>query len=117
MKAVAEKDMISKPCTVLRYNVEETTYEDFVNENKVEFDMVFAQPAKVNVKEEYLIYDLISFVGVIGGTMGLCIGFSFRDCAKWGLTYVEKAVVWMLDTPLIQKKIGPRNGKRSRKKY
>ena len=109
--------MILKPCTVLRYNDEETTYENIhVTKNQVEFEIVFAQPTKVNVKEEYLIYDLISFVGVIGGTMGLCIGFSFRDCAKWGLTYIEKAVMWMLDTPLIQKKIGPRNGKRPRKK-
>ena len=89
----------------------------FVNENKVEFAMVFDQPPKVNVKEEYLIYDLISMVGAIGGTMGLCIGFSFRDCSTWVLNYIEKAVMWMLATPSIQKKMGLRNGKRPRKKY
>ena len=29
--------------------------------------------------EEYLIIDSVSMVGSIGGTLGLCIGFSFYD--------------------------------------
>ena len=27
--------------------------------------------------EEYLIYDVISMIGSVGGTLGMCIGFSF----------------------------------------
>ena len=29
------------------------------------------------VYEEYYIYDAISMVGSVGGTLGMCIGFSF----------------------------------------
>ena len=31
------------------------------------------------VNQEYLIYDITGFVGSVGGTLGLFIGFSFRD--------------------------------------
>ena len=29
------------------------------------------------VNEQYLIYDAIGMIGAVGGTMGMCIGFSF----------------------------------------
>ena len=31
------------------------------------------------VHEEYILYDEVAIVGSIGGTLGLFIGFSFRD--------------------------------------
>ena len=34
---------------------------------------------RVRVMEQYLIYDAISMIGSVGGTLGLFIGFSFRD--------------------------------------
>ena len=33
----------------------------------------------VDVKEEYLILDFVAMVGSVGGTLGLCIGFSFSN--------------------------------------
>ena len=36
-------------------------------------------PYEIEVNEEYLILDLIGVIGSIGGTLGLCIGLSFRD--------------------------------------
>jgi hypothetical protein len=33
----------------------------------------------VTVNEEYLIYDIYTFVGSVGGYMGLFVGFSFFD--------------------------------------
>ena len=39
-------------------------------------------PYETLVKEEYLIYDLVSMISAIGGTLGLCIGFSFKECAR-----------------------------------
>ena len=32
--------------------------------------------------QEYLIYDTPGFVGSVGGTLGLFIGFSFRDIVE-----------------------------------
>ena len=34
------------------------------------------------VNQEYLIYDITGFVGSVGGTLGLFIGFSFRDIVE-----------------------------------
>ena len=33
----------------------------------------------VTIYEEYLIYDFIGMVASVGGTIGMFIGFSFRD--------------------------------------
>ena len=38
---------------------------------------MFANPGKVTVNTEYLLYDFISTLGNVGGTLGLFIGFSF----------------------------------------
>ena len=82
--------------------IDETTHDGYVGDNEVEFQMVFAKPVKINVKEEYLIYDMVSMIGAIGGTMGLCIGFSFRDCARWALSYIELSVNWYIDKRTIE---------------
>ena len=34
----------------------------------------------MDVKEEYLILDFVAMVGSVGGTLGMCIGFSFSNC-------------------------------------
>ena len=36
----------------------------------------YLPPATKEVAEEYLIYDIIGVIGAVGGTLGLCIGFS-----------------------------------------
>ena len=38
---------------------------------------------------ELAAYLRILVIGAIGGTMSLCIGFSFRDFNKWALTQLE----------------------------
>ena len=38
---------------------------------------------------ELAAYLCILVIGAIGGTMSLCIGFSFRDFNKWALTQLE----------------------------
>ena len=44
--------------------------------------MMFLNPAMVNVREEYLIYDAVSMISAIGGTLGLCIGISFYNISS-----------------------------------
>ena len=80
------KDRIeAKPCTKLQYKV------TFVK-NQATFIMRFAIPSRVSVNEEYLVYDLVAVVSAIGGTLGLCIGFSFRDATRMCLEWTEKGV-------------------------
>ena len=45
---------------------------------------------EVKVQEEYLIYNEVDVVGIIGGTMGLFIGFSFFDIVNDVIAYISK---------------------------
>ena len=51
------------------------------------------EPPRVKTFEEYLVYDMIAMISAIGGTMGLCIGFSFTEFARITIGFLEKAVV------------------------
>ena len=44
---------------------------------------------KVEIHEEYVLMDAAGVVGGIGGTLGLFIGFSFRDIIGWILQGVK----------------------------
>ena len=67
-----------KPCVKLQYKAETTT-ETVSVEKVAEYKLTFSDPPKVTVREEYLIFDGITMISAIGGTLGLCIGFSFKD--------------------------------------
>ena len=84
------KDILLKPCTKLQYKYEESIYAGH-EIWKLEFEFSFTLPPKVSVKEEYLIYDMVSMISAIGGTMGLCVGFSFRECIDILLDYLERS--------------------------
>ena len=56
---------------------------------KLSFKISFVPP-KVTVFEEYLIYDFVTMISAIGGTMGLCVGFSFFDIMGLLLKLFEK---------------------------
>ena len=80
----------AKPCTKLQYKVVGSTWP--TNKNQATFIMRFAIPSRVSVNEEYLVYDLVAVVSAIGGTLGLCIGFSFRDATRMCLEWTEKGL-------------------------
>ena len=44
--------------------------------NRIDFISYFLPPERKKIAEEYLLYDIIGVIGAVGGTMGLCIGFS-----------------------------------------
>ena len=43
----------------------------------------------VTVFQEYLIYDEISMIGSIGGSLGMCIGFSITNALSFVLNYIQ----------------------------
>ena len=51
--------------------------------------MQLVAPPLVTVKEEYVIYDAVAMISAIGGTMGLCIGFSFSDISSLLIRCIE----------------------------
>ena len=69
-----------KPCTKLQYHVEANMHKNFkLKQRSVIFKFEFSDPARVTVKEEYLLFDMVSMISSIGGTMGLCVGLSFLE--------------------------------------
>ena len=67
----------SGPCTKLEYQVS-SLIESLGQSNEAKFSWSF-DPSKVTVHEEYLIYDFVAMISAIGGTLGLCIRFSFTE--------------------------------------
>ena len=79
-----------KPCTKLQYKYESSMW--LGNKNELNVVIKFPSPPIVKTKQEYLIYDLVSMISAIGGTMGLCIGFSFRECSSFILNCLEQTI-------------------------
>ena len=52
------------------------------------FNYRFAKPGKVILRTEYYLYDFISTLGNVGGTLGLFIGFSFSGTISYVLNFV-----------------------------
>ena len=78
------------PCNKLEFRTKSTINAGFMTmSNETKFKVVF-DPPKMTVHEEYLIYDLIAMISAIGGTLGLCIGFSFANITSTALGYFEK---------------------------
>ena len=42
-----------------------------------------------DVYEEYLVYDTTGIIGSVGGTLGLFVGFSFRDVIFYLIDYLK----------------------------
>ena len=50
---------------------------------------MFDPPEMVTMHDEYLIYDEVSMIGSIGGTLGMCIGFSFTNLMSCFLNFIQ----------------------------
>ena len=74
-------DTCSKACTTFQYTGEmHSQFTGFTNNSRdVYIGYWFNYEDEVEVFEEYLIYEITSVIGSIGGTLGLFIGFSFFD--------------------------------------
>ena len=92
-RAAYDKFRPIQPCTRIEYEAEALTHKIDIKYNQVRFLLHIEKPEKVKVHEEYLIYDMVAMVGAIGGTMGLCIGFSFNDFCSLLLDYLELFIV------------------------
>ena len=79
LSRLMETTKAEKPCTILQYTG--STQISTSGTNMADFWYRFySQEPHVDVKEEYLILDFVAMVGSVGGTLGMCIGFSFSNC-------------------------------------
>ena len=70
----------AKPCNITQYTAD-VEYKDYGFKRAAQsINMVFLyQSSIIKVFEEYPIYDLRGMLGSIGGSLGICVGFSIFD--------------------------------------
>ena len=81
-----EMQKCAKACVIQEYSGTINIFNKWFGTNntlrsKLGIDIYFPTD-EIKVQEEYLIYTLDDIVGIIGGTMGLFLGFSFYDNFK-----------------------------------
>ena len=70
-----------KPCNTVEYKGDVKKHEGWRAVKGLEVSMYFPSN-EIKVQEEYLLYHLVDLVGIIGGNMGLFLGFSFFEFVK-----------------------------------
>ena len=90
---LANGTCLERSCTLIQYDgkivFEESHPESpLVHPNSRSFSYSFMRTS-VAIHEEYLIYDFIGMLGSIGGTLGMCIGFSFVSLSSVLLFYLQ----------------------------
>ena len=66
-----------KLCMTLEYFKEGRNVEYKSNKSTFGIIYTFLISDSITVYDNYLIYDTITMIGSVGGTLGMCIGFSF----------------------------------------
>ena len=63
------------------------------NPNETYFSLAirYNSPATVTVHEEYIVIDFYGMFGIVGGTLGLFVGFSFFDVLTYLITFFSKS--------------------------
>ena len=64
----------------------------------------FEKPENVKVYEEYIVASFVDIIGIVGGTLGLYIGFSFFDTTLSFFNYIISFVDMLKGSKLFQKK-------------
>ena len=77
---IIDNELCPKSCTILQYSGKlmlKHVRQEINGNAYITIWYKFKLPEYVLVSEEYLIYDTTSMIGAVGGTLGMCIGFSF----------------------------------------
>ena len=90
----AEKTIIAKPCTTLTYKGEVKNRDSIDSKYQALFRFSFFHD-RVKVKQEYLMMDLEAMVGEIGGTLGICVGFSLMELTNLLLGWLNLLISWI----------------------
>ena len=115
------KQCPDKLCNTVEYSASEIFYEEFSSINShnrgiaglyenpnitIGFRYKFSRNA-TTVYEEYLVYDSISMIGSVGGTLGMCIGFSFTGLISLLINLLQQLM------EIIKKKVTKQNFSKS----
>ena len=63
-----------------------------IKDATVGFGYVFSSKSKI-LYEEYLVVDIITVIGSVGGTLGMCIGFSFTNMISFLMNILQRLIM------------------------
>ena len=82
-----------RPCNILEYHGYKTFEEEMNAKKTVTLEYSFAPPFMTSVQQEYLIFDITGMIGSVGGTLGMCIGFSFSGVTTTVLDFIKTKIL------------------------
>ena len=82
-----------RPCNIMEYQGYKTHEEKKGNNKTVTLKYSFAPPFLTSVQQEYLIFDITGMIGSVGGTLGMCIGFSFSGVTTTILEFIKARIL------------------------
>ena len=84
--------ILLKPCYKLEFLGKIKSSKNFADKYQSLFMYTFNNPGLTIVHEEYMIFDFVTMIGSIGGTLGLCIGFSYTNTISYLLGYLKNTI-------------------------
>ena len=85
-----------RPCNILEYQGYKTFEAKKFNNKSLTLEYSFAPPFMTSVQQEYLIFDITGMIGSVGGTLGMCIGFSFSGITTIILNFIKSRIMKLL---------------------
>ena len=95
----ASSDNYKRPCETLEYAGTvydvSTIPEETRNESTSIFQMnyKFSTPELTTEYKEHLVFDTVNMIGSVGGTLGMCVGFSFSGIISNTLDLIKSKMV------------------------
>ena len=85
------KNISKRPCHILEY-VGKKISEGSREKGSIKIGYNFAQPEMTIKYKEHLVFDMTGMVGSVGGTLGMCIGFSFTGITSTMFSYIRNKI-------------------------
>ena len=81
------KNQCKNPCEEIEYFGRTHKWLDYETPDVLTLNIRFVSN-EVKVQEQYFIYSTVDLIGIIGGNLGLFIGFSFFDKFKQMISFI-----------------------------
>ena len=97
-----------KFCSTLAYSAEEINYEKY-SDTEITFRFGYTIDSNsTTINEEYLVWDGINTIGSVGGTLGMCIGFSFTGLIS-SLKNILKHLIFIMQAKFANRNLPKQN--------
>ena len=83
-----------RPCRMLEYSgvLLKDDKDYYADSGTLSFNYEFSNPELTIQYKEHLVFDTITMIGSVGGTLGMCIGFSFSGVTTTILDFIKARI-------------------------